>query len=142
MCSFSSHFLCAFRLLAQDLCESNQNQVRTSMAPPRARRRTAKRTARGRTASPKRTWNVYISRSLKSINNHMSMSGRTMKIVNSFVNDLFERIASEAATVVRVNKKRTLGARELQTAVRLVLPADLAKHAMAEGTKAVSHASC
>ncbi|KAF8287810.1 Histone H2B variant V [Trypanosoma cruzi] len=71
----------------------------------------------------------------------MSMSGRTMKIVNSFVNDLFERIASEAATVVRVNKKRTLGARELQTAVRLVLPADLAKHAMAEGTKAVSHAS-
>ncbi|PBJ77343.1 histone H2B [Trypanosoma cruzi cruzi] len=66
---------------------------------------------------------------------------RTMKIVNSFVNDLFERIASEAATVVRVNKKRTLGARELQTAVRLVLPADLAKHAMAEGTKAVSHAS-
>ncbi|PWV17297.1 Histone H2B variant V [Trypanosoma cruzi] len=71
----------------------------------------------------------------------MSMSGRTMKIVNSFVNDLFERIACEAATVVRVNKKRTLGARELQTAVRLVLPADLAKHAMAEGTKAVSHAS-
>ncbi|KAF8305216.1 putative histone H2B [Trypanosoma cruzi] len=110
------------------------------MAPPRARRRTAKRTARGRTASRKRTWNVYISRSLSRSTTHMSMSGRTMKIVNSFVNDLFERIASEAATVVRVNKKRTLGARELQTAVRLVLPADLAKHAMAEGTKAVSHA--
>ncbi|KAH8603291.1 putative Core histone H2A H2B H3 H4 [Trypanosoma vivax] len=71
----------------------------------------------------------------------MSMTSRTMKIVNSFVSDLFERIATEAATIVRVNRKRTLGARELQTAVRLVLPADLAKHAMAEGTKAVSHAS-
>ncbi|KAH8604782.1 putative Core histone H2A H2B H3 H4 [Trypanosoma vivax] len=68
----------------------------------------------------------------------MSMTSRTMKIVNSFVSDLFERIATEAATIVRVNRKRTLGARELQTAVRLVLPADLAKHAMAEGTKAVS----
>ncbi|KAH8603688.1 putative Core histone H2A H2B H3 H4 [Trypanosoma vivax] len=91
--------------------------------------------------NPKRTWNVYVSRSLRSINSQMSMTSRTMKIVNSFVSDLFERIATEAATIVRVNRKRTLGARELQTAVRLVLPADLAKHAMAEGTKAVSHAS-
>ncbi|KAG5486120.1 hypothetical protein LSCM4_06828 [Leishmania orientalis] len=90
---------------------------------------------------PKRSWNVYVSRSLKAINSHMSMSGRTMKIVNSFVNDIFERIATEAATIVRCNKKRTLGAREVQTAVRLVLPAELAKHAMAEGTKAVSN-SC
>jgi len=42
---------------------------------------------------------------------------------------------------VRVNKKRTLGSREIQTAVRLVLPAELAKHAMAEGTKAVAKVS-
>eukprot|EP00796_Vickermania_ingenoplastis_P011690 gene11691-gene9509 len=87
---------------------------------------------------PKRSWNVYVSRCLKSINGKMSMSSRTMKIVNSFVNDQFERIATEAANLVRINKKRTLGARELQVAVRLVLPAELAKHAMAEGTKAVT----
>ncbi|KAF8305223.1 histone H2B [Trypanosoma cruzi] len=63
-----------------------------------------------------------------------------MKIVNSFVNDLFERIASEAATVVRVNKKRTLGARELQTAVRLCCrgPGEARNGG---GHKAVSHAS-
>ncbi|KAH8603685.1 putative Core histone H2A H2B H3 H4 [Trypanosoma vivax] len=67
--------------------------------------------------NPKRTWNVYVSRSLRSINSQMSMTSRTMKIVNSFVSDLFERIATEAATIVRVNRKRTLGARELQTAV-------------------------
>ncbi|PWU83607.1 Histone H2B variant V [Trypanosoma cruzi] len=108
------------------------------MATPKSSSSNRKKDGKRSHRKPKRTWNVYISRSLKSINNHMSMSGRTMKIVNSFVNDLFERIASEAATVVRVNKKRTLGARELQTAVRLVLPADLAKHAMAEGTKATA----
>lgn len=90
---------------------------------------------------PKRSWNVYINRSLKSINPHMSLSSRTMRIVNSFVNDVFERLANEAATLVRVNKKRTLGARELQTAVRLVLPTELAKHAMAEGTKAIASAA-
>ncbi|KAH8603261.1 putative Core histone H2A H2B H3 H4 [Trypanosoma vivax] len=107
--------------------------------PKKSVTKASKGTKRAR-RNPKRTWNVYVSRSLR-INSQMSMTSRTMKIVNSFVSDLFERIATEAATIVRVNRKRTLGARELQTAVRLVLPADLAKHAMAEGTKAVSHAS-
>ncbi|KAH8603246.1 putative Core histone H2A H2B H3 H4 [Trypanosoma vivax] len=107
--------------------------------PKKSVTKASKGTKRAR-RNPKRTWNVYVSRSLRSINSQMSMTSRTMKIVNS-VSDLFERIATEAATIVRVNRKRTLGARELQTAVRLVLPADLAKHAMAEGTKAVSHAS-
>lgn len=112
------------------------------MATPSKRTSAPKRAGGKRShRKPKRSWNVYVNRSLKSINSKMSLSSRTMKIVNSFVNDQFERIASEAANLVRINKKRTLGARELQAAVRLVLPAELAKHAMAEGTKAVSHAA-
>ena len=87
---------------------------------------------------PKRTWNVYASRTLKAINPKMSMGGRTKMIVNSFINDLFERLATEAAHLARVNKKKTLGSREMQTAVRLVLPSELARHAMTEGTKAVA----
>lgn len=90
---------------------------------------------------PRRSWNVYVSRSLKAIDKKLSLSGKTVKILNSFVNDIFERVATEAATLVRVNKKRTLGSREIQTAVRLVLPTELAKHAMAEGTKAVAKVS-
>ena len=90
---------------------------------------------------PRRSWNVYINRSLKSINKTLRISGKTVKIVNSFVNDVFNRVATEAATLARVNKKKTLGSREVQTAVRLVLPAELAKHAMAEGTKAIAKVS-
>ena len=86
----------------------------------------------------KRTWNVYASRTLKGINAKMSLGSRTKKIINSFVNDIFERLATEAAHLARVNKKKTLGSREMQTAVRLVLPAELARHAMSEGTKAVA----
>ena len=90
---------------------------------------------------PRRSWKVYVSRSLKGINKSLTLSGKTTKIVSSFIQDIFERVAGEAANLVRVNKKRTLGSREIQTAVRLVLPAELAKHAMAEGTKAVAKAS-
>merc|ERR1712216_859039 len=38
----------------------------------------------------------------------------------------------------KYNKKVTLSSREVQTAVRLVLPGDLAKYAVSEGTKAMN----
>eukprot|EP00798_Chlamydomonas_sp_ICE-L_P019516 gene19516-biopygen28361 len=48
------------------------------------------------------------------------------------------KIASEAARLARYNKKPTVTSREIQTAVRQVLPGELAKHAVSEGTKAVT----
>ena len=58
--------------------------------------------------------------------------------MNSFVNDTFDRMANEAVRLARYNKKSTLTSREIQTGVRLLLPGELAKHAVAEGTKAVT----
>ncbi|XP_072101569.1 histone H2B 7-like [Mobula birostris] len=61
-----------------------------------------------------------------------------MSIMNSFVNDIFERIAGEASRLAHYNKRSTISSREIQTAVRLLLPGELAKHAVSEGTKAVT----
>jgi len=61
-----------------------------------------------------------------------------MLIMNSFVNDLFEKIATEAGRLAKYNSKSTISSREIQTSVRLVLPGELAKHAVSEGTKAVT----
>ncbi|CAH2020391.1 unnamed protein product [Acanthoscelides obtectus] len=61
-----------------------------------------------------------------------------MSIMNSFVNDIFERIAAEASRLAHYNKRATITSREIQTAVRLLLPGELAKHAVSEGTKAVT----
>lgn len=61
-----------------------------------------------------------------------------MSILNSFVNDIFERVAGEASKLASYNKKSTISSREIQTAVRLILPGELAKHAVSEGTKAVT----
>ena len=54
------------------------------------------------------------------------------------VNDMFDRVASEASKLAKYNKKSTISSREVQTAVRLLLPGELAKHAVSEGTKAVT----
>lgn len=56
--------------------------------------------------------------------------------MNSFVNDIFERVATEASKLAQYNKKHTISSREVQTAVRLHLPGELSKHAVSEGTKA------
>ncbi len=60
-----------------------------------------------------------------------------MNIMNSFINDTFDRLAGESSKLVRYNRKRTLSSREIQSAVKLLLPGELAKHAISEGTKAV-----
>ena len=82
-----------------------------------------------------------------------------MAILNSFVNDIFERIATEASSEIlfltclgflnvfislphlelaAYSKKSTISSREIQTSVRLILPGELAKHAISEGTKSVT----
>ena len=84
------------------------------------------------------TFSVYIYRVLKQVHPETGVSKRSMNIMNSFINDVFEKIALESSKLVRYNKKHTLSSREVQTAVRLILPGELAKHAVSEGTKAVT----
>ena len=80
----------------------------------------------------------YIYRVLKQIAPKTKISRNSIGIMNSFVNDLFEKIATESSTMVRYTRKSTLSAREVQAAVRLILPGELCKHAITEGTKAVT----
>ena len=84
------------------------------------------------------SFSVYIYRVLKQVHPEVGISKRSMSIMNSFIYDIFEKIASESSKLVRYNKKHTLSSREVQTAVKLLLPGELAKHAVSEGTKAVT----
>ena len=62
-----------------------------------------------------------------------------MSIMNSFVNDLFSRIAVVASKLVHYKKRYTITNRETQTAVRLLLTGELFKHDVSEGTKDVTN---
>ena len=75
---------------------------------------------------------------LPQVHPDIGISSMAMSIMNSFVNDLFERLAGEAARLAQYSGRTTLTSREVQTAVRLLLPGELAKHAVSEGTKAVT----
>lgn len=84
------------------------------------------------------TYSTYIYKVLKQVHPDTGISRRAMSVMNSFINDIFERIASEAGRLTRYNNKATLSSREIHTAIRLILPGELAKHAVSEGTKAVT----
>lgn len=84
------------------------------------------------------TYATYIYKVLKQVHPETGISMKAMSVMNSFINDIFERICKEAGVLARYNKKATVSSREVQTAVRFVLPGELAKHAVSEGTKAVT----
>ena len=84
------------------------------------------------------SYSTYIYKVLKQVHPDTGISKKGMSIMNSFINDIFEKIATEASKLARYNKKPTVTSREIQTAVRLILPGELAKHAVSEGTKAVT----
>ena len=86
----------------------------------------------------KESYAIYIYKVLKQVHPDTGISSKAMSIMNCFVNDIFERIAAEASRLAHYNKRSTITSREVQTAVRLLLPGELAKHAVSEGTKAVT----
>lgn len=92
------------------------------------------------TRKKKRTesYGSYIYKVLKQVHPETGVSTKAMSIMNSFVVDIFERIANEAGKLATYNQTKTLTSREIQSAVRLILPGELAKHAVSEGTKSVT----
>ena len=84
------------------------------------------------------SFSTYIYKVLKQVHPECGISKKSMSIMNSFIQDIFERILVEAGKLARYSKKSTLSSREVQSAVRLALPGELAKHAVSEGTKAVT----
>jgi len=86
----------------------------------------------------KQSFSIYVYKVLRQVHTDTGISSKAMSIMNSFVIDIFERIAKEASKLAHYNSKTTISSREIQTAVRLLLPGELAKHAVSEGTKAVT----
>ena len=116
--------------------------------PPKASGKAAKKAGKAQKSISKgdkkkrrkrrESYAIYIYKVLKQVHPDTGVSSKAMSIMNSFVNDIFERIAGEASRLAHYNKRTTITSREIQTAVRLLLPGELAKHAVSEGTKAVT----
>ena len=106
--------------------------------PSKKSRKSSKKSTSTRRKRRVESYSTYIYRVLKQVHPETGISKSGMSIMNSFINDVFERVCAVAGKLARYNKQKTLSSREVQTAVRLALPGELAKHAVSEGTKAVT----
>ncbi|KAJ8023366.1 Histone H2B [Holothuria leucospilota] len=76
------------------------------MAPRAPGDRKRKRTRR-------ESYSIYIYKVMKQVHPDTGISSRAMSIMNSFVNDIFERIAAEASRLAHYNRKSTITSREV-----------------------------
>jgi len=81
---------------------------------------------------------IYIYKVLKSVHPDMGISRRAMSIIDSFIQDIEARISQEAGRLCQFTSKGSLTSREIQTAVRLLLPTELQKHAVSSGVQALT----
>ncbi len=59
------------------------------------------------------------------------------RVLDSFVTEMFGRVASEGCSLVQAGKHHTMGIKELAAACRFAFPGELGRHAAIEGAKAV-----
>ncbi|XP_069502685.1 histone H2B-like [Ambystoma mexicanum] len=86
----------------------------------------------------KENYSNYIYKVVKQVHPDLHLSLCAMRILNSINADLFVQVASEVSSLALNNKRSTITCREIQTAVKLLLPGDIIKHTVSEGTKTVA----
>ncbi|XP_030458949.1 histone H2B.5-like [Syzygium oleosum] len=84
------------------------------------------------------THKIYIIKVLNQVPPNIGSLSKAIGIMNSFIDDIFEKLTQVSLRLDGYNKKPIFTSLEIQTVVRLVLPGKLAKDAMSEGTKAVT----
>ena len=85
----------------------------------------------------KSTFTTYIYRVKKQVHPDLNISKSSMKVIESFINDFFNRISKEASTLMTSAGNKILREQDVLEAIRLVLPGELGKHAIGEAEKAI-----
>lgn len=97
-----------------------------------------KRNKNGKKKPRNQSYKVHIARVLKQVHPNTHLSKKAMTIMNCFMEDMFERIATEAAFLAKHSQKVTMTSKDVEASVRLLLSGELAKHAVSVGTNALA----
>eukprot|EP01059_Diplonema_ambulator_P000257 TRINITY_DN101_c0_g4_i1.p2 TRINITY_DN101_c0_g4~~TRINITY_DN101_c0_g4_i1.p2 ORF type:complete len:173 (+),score=101.80 TRINITY_DN101_c0_g4_i1:65-520(+) len=99
----------------------------------------------GKKRRKKATFNSYksyihrlIKQKVADKKQKLQITSRGIAIVDSFVLDLFDRLAGEAGRLSSHANLKTLGSKAVIAAVKMHLPAGLATHALSAGATSVA----
>ncbi len=84
------------------------------------------------------SFDIYISRLLKQVHPDTGISGEVLVEMNNINKYLLTELMRTVNNLLKRHNKKTLDSRDVQSAVRLLFPNQLGRHAVTEGTKAVT----
>ena len=74
-------------------------------------------------------WSSYIYNVLKKVHRNVGIESKAMKTMNAFIQEVFEKLATEASREMNANRRSALSSKELRKAVGLLLPGNVGKRA-------------
>ncbi|XP_041063006.1 histone H2B-like [Carcharodon carcharias] len=107
-------------------------------ASRKASKQSLTKVTKNRRETHKQSYSTYVYRVLTQVHPCTRISSKAMSVMNLFIVDIFECIASKALQLIHYKLRHTILAREIQSAIHLMLLGELAKHTISEGTKAVT----
>lgn len=81
---------------------------------------------------------VGIKKVLTQVHPETGISMSAMNTMDGMLKNTFYNLCAEVSRLCLMNKAQTANSRMVQSAVRLCFPGELAKHAVSEGTKAIT----
>lgn len=83
------------------------------------------------------SYSIYIYRVLKELKPLHSITEKAMSIMNTFVNDMYRRIAKDASNLVINANRKVLSVDDIKAAVKLNFKGELGTYANGEGERAL-----
>jgi histone H2A len=83
-------------------------------------------------------YGTYITRVSRQVHPDIGMTAGTRSVVEGMISNLLNRFAVVISELLQLSKHKTITSREVMSAVRLVYPGELAKHAMGKISDAVT----
>jgi len=111
--------------------EAEHSNKTTSSTRPSNKVRRRKRRRR-------ESYQSYIFKVLRKSHPEFEVTDNSLRVMNSFIESVFSRVANEASSLAQSNDNKTVTTSEIQEAVKLLLPGELAKRAMSRGQEALN----
>jgi len=92
---------------------------------------------RGGRGQGRASYGRYLKQVLRQTDGSMTLSKESILVLDSMMDDIFNRISNQASQLVYARRKKTLTDRDMDFAVKLIVPGDLGDHSMREGYRAV-----
>jgi histone H2A len=84
------------------------------------------------------SFRTYVRAVQDQVQPRVGISNGALEAIDALLDELIRELARLVNELLGLSRHRTLTSRDVQTAARLLLPGELAKHAVSEGTKAVT----